>query len=168
MTTVYLSIGSNIEREKHIRAGINALKKQFGNLTLSSVYESDAVGFDGQPFLNLIAAFVFSFCIFSSDKIIYGSESSRKWWFKFFPWIKMKNSKIIHNGICLHSFKKRNKNKVKNISFVGRVEHENDPEFFCKLARSTNLSKTNSYKFHVFGDGSVSYTHLTLPTSDLV
>ena len=105
--------------------------------------------------LNLIAAFVFSFCIFSPDKIIYGSESSRKWWFKFFPWIKMKNSKIIHNGICLHSFKKRNKNKVKNISFVGRVEHENDPEFFCKLAKSTNLSKTNNYKFHIFGDGSL-------------
>ncbi|OUR84969.1 2-amino-4-hydroxy-6-hydroxymethyldihydropteridine diphosphokinase [Cycloclasticus sp. 44_32_T64] len=57
MTTVYLSIGSNIEREKHLRAGINALKKQFGSLILSSVYESDAVGFDGEPFLNLIASF---------------------------------------------------------------------------------------------------------------
>lgn len=57
MTTVYLSIGSNIEREKHIRAGVHALKKQFGHIVLSSVYESDAVGFDGQPFLNLIAAF---------------------------------------------------------------------------------------------------------------
>jgi len=57
MTTVYLSIGSNIEREKHLRAGISALKKQFGTLILSSVYESDAVGFDGQPFLNLVAAF---------------------------------------------------------------------------------------------------------------
>ncbi len=50
MTTVYLSIGSNIEREKHIRAGILALKEQFGHITLSSVYESDAVGFDGHPF----------------------------------------------------------------------------------------------------------------------
>ncbi len=57
MTTVYLSIGSNIEREKHLRAGISALKKQFGTLILSSVYESDAVGFDGQPFLNLVASF---------------------------------------------------------------------------------------------------------------
>jgi len=57
MTTVYLSIGSNIEREKHLHAGITALKKQFGTLILSSVYESDAVGFDGQPFLNLVASF---------------------------------------------------------------------------------------------------------------
>jgi len=57
MATVYLSIGSNIEREKHIRAGINALKKQFGTVELSSVYEADAVGFDGAPFLNLIVVF---------------------------------------------------------------------------------------------------------------
>mgnify|MGYP003644898299 FL=1 len=70
MTTVYLSIGSNIEREKHIRAGINALKKQFGNLTLSSVYESDAVGFDGQPFLNLIAAFETDLSAIQVDTIL--------------------------------------------------------------------------------------------------
>jgi len=57
MATVYLSIGSNIEREKHIRTGVNDLKKQFGAIKLSSVYEADAVGFEGAPFLNLIAAF---------------------------------------------------------------------------------------------------------------
>jgi len=57
MPTVFVSVGSNIEREKHIRAGILALKNCFGALTLSSVYESDAVGFDGSPFLNLIVAF---------------------------------------------------------------------------------------------------------------
>ncbi len=57
MATVYLSIGSNIEREKHIRAGVTALKNQFGNVELSSVYEADAVGFNGAAFLNLIATF---------------------------------------------------------------------------------------------------------------
>jgi len=57
MPTVFISVGSNIEREKHIRAGISALKDYFGALSLSSVYESDAVGFDGNPFLNLIVAF---------------------------------------------------------------------------------------------------------------
>jgi glycosyltransferase involved in cell wall biosynthesis len=102
---------------------------------------------------NFIAALIFSFCIFCSDKIIYGSESSREWWFKFFPWIKLKKNKIIHNGIRLRTFKKIN--KVKNISFVGRLEYENDPEFFCKLVKSINLSKKNNYKFHIFGDGSL-------------
>lgn len=57
MTTAFVSIGSNIERDRHIRAGVSALKNDFGPLTLSSVYESAAVGFRGAPFFNLVAAF---------------------------------------------------------------------------------------------------------------
>jgi 2-amino-4-hydroxy-6-hydroxymethyldihydropteridine diphosphokinase len=57
MTQVFISIGSNIDREKNIRAAILAMRSQFGELKLSSVYEADAVGFDGEPFLNLIVAF---------------------------------------------------------------------------------------------------------------
>ncbi len=33
------------------------LRERFGGLILSSVYESEAGGFDGQPFLNLVAGF---------------------------------------------------------------------------------------------------------------
>lgn len=57
MARVYLSIGSNIERESHIRSGVKALQAAFGRLQLSSVYESAAVGFDGDNFYNLVAAF---------------------------------------------------------------------------------------------------------------
>lgn len=57
MTTAYISIGSNIDREKYIRAGVKALQHHFGRLILSNVYESAAMGFDGDPFLNLITAF---------------------------------------------------------------------------------------------------------------
>ena len=55
MARVYISIGSNIEAEKNVRFAIDALKKQYGDITLSSVYESEAVGFDGDNFLNLVA-----------------------------------------------------------------------------------------------------------------
>ncbi|KAF0810628.1 7,8-dihydro-6-hydroxymethylpterin-pyrophosphokinase [Alcanivorax sp. S71-1-4] len=54
-TRVYLSLGSNIDREHNIRAGLDALAAQFGDVHLSPVYESEAVGFDGEPFLNLVA-----------------------------------------------------------------------------------------------------------------
>lgn len=57
MARVYISIGSNIEAEENIRFAISALKHHFGDLILSSVYESEAVGFDGDNFLNLVAAF---------------------------------------------------------------------------------------------------------------
>jgi len=57
MTRVYVSIGSNIQREHHIRAGVHALRQRYGELRLSPVYESAAVGFDGDNFYNLVAAF---------------------------------------------------------------------------------------------------------------
>ena len=54
MARVYISIGSNIDREQHILAALDALQSCFSKLILSSVYESEAVGFDGSPFYNLV------------------------------------------------------------------------------------------------------------------
>lgn len=54
MAQVLLGIGSNIERERYIVAGLDALQRMFGDFTHSSVYDSAAVGFEGQPFLNLV------------------------------------------------------------------------------------------------------------------
>ena len=56
MARVYLGVGSNIERERYIVAGLDALQGLFGDLALSSVYDSAAIGFEGQPFLNLAVA----------------------------------------------------------------------------------------------------------------
>ncbi len=56
MARVYLGIGSNIERERYITAGLDALQGLFHELALSSVYNSVAIGFAGHPFLNLVAA----------------------------------------------------------------------------------------------------------------
>ena len=56
MTAVFLGVGSNIERERYIVAGLDALQGMFGEFAHSSVYDSEAVGFHGQPFLNLAVA----------------------------------------------------------------------------------------------------------------
>ena len=56
MSTIYISLGSNINREQNTREGVKALREAFGELTLSSVYESDAVGFDGDAFYNMVIA----------------------------------------------------------------------------------------------------------------
>ncbi|MFP4080855.1 MAG: 2-amino-4-hydroxy-6-hydroxymethyldihydropteridine diphosphokinase [Ectothiorhodospira sp.] len=53
----YVSIGSNVERVRHVRIAADELRAAFGSLTLSPVYESGAVGFEGRPFYNLAAAF---------------------------------------------------------------------------------------------------------------
>lgn len=55
MPVVYLSLGSNIQREQNIRSGVASLRQHFPSLQLSPVYESEAVGFDGEAFFNLVA-----------------------------------------------------------------------------------------------------------------
>ncbi|MEW5250389.1 2-amino-4-hydroxy-6-hydroxymethyldihydropteridine diphosphokinase [Microbulbifer discodermiae] len=54
MAQVYLSLGSNIDRAQHIRAALDALAAQFGELQVSRVFESEAVGFQGDNFYNLV------------------------------------------------------------------------------------------------------------------
>lgn len=53
MARVYLSLGSNIDRERNLRGAIRELRQAFGALTVSRVFESTAVGFDGEDFYNL-------------------------------------------------------------------------------------------------------------------
>ncbi len=55
MTKVYIGIGSNVEREKHIQQALVQLKTLDDGVKLSKVYESDAVGFKSEAFYNLVA-----------------------------------------------------------------------------------------------------------------
>lgn len=54
---VYVSIGSNIDRQRHVSAALDALADRFGELRISRVYESEAVGFTGDHFYNLVVGF---------------------------------------------------------------------------------------------------------------
>lgn len=57
MATVYVSIGSNIDRERNILEANTRLVGDFGEVVFSPVYETEAVGFVGDAFLNLVARF---------------------------------------------------------------------------------------------------------------
>ena len=54
---VYLSIGSNINREIHVSAALDALDQAFSPLLISRVFESESVGFSGENFYNLVVGF---------------------------------------------------------------------------------------------------------------
>lgn len=54
MARVFLGLGSNIDRETNISRGLDALSQAFGELEISPVYETKAIGFDGDPFYNLV------------------------------------------------------------------------------------------------------------------
>ena len=53
MTRAWLSLGSNIEPVKHLRAALMVLHQRFGSFDESPTYRFPAVGFDGADFLNL-------------------------------------------------------------------------------------------------------------------
>ncbi len=57
MPLVYVSIGSNVDRDRNINAALDALEQRFGPLAVSSLYESRAVGFAGGDFYNLVVGF---------------------------------------------------------------------------------------------------------------
>jgi len=55
MGKAYLSLGSNVDAERNLRAAFAALRARFGDLAASVVYRFPAVGFDGPDFLNAAA-----------------------------------------------------------------------------------------------------------------
>jgi 2-amino-4-hydroxy-6-hydroxymethyldihydropteridine diphosphokinase len=57
MPRVYVSVGSNVDRAVNIRAGIGALRRHYQDVMLSAVYDTRAVGFEGDDFYNLVAGF---------------------------------------------------------------------------------------------------------------
>ncbi|MEP6512086.1 MAG: 2-amino-4-hydroxy-6-hydroxymethyldihydropteridine diphosphokinase [Dokdonella sp.] len=53
MHRAWLSLGSNLEPERHLRAAIAELRARFGAIVVSPAYRFPAVGFDGPDFVNL-------------------------------------------------------------------------------------------------------------------
>lgn len=54
LTPVYLGLGSNVERERHLTAGLDALAGFLQKMRCSAVFESQAVGIKSGPFFNLV------------------------------------------------------------------------------------------------------------------
>lgn len=57
MGRVYVGIGSNLEPEVNIPSALAELRRRYGALIVSPVYESEAVGFAGDNFYNLVVGF---------------------------------------------------------------------------------------------------------------
>jgi 2-amino-4-hydroxy-6-hydroxymethyldihydropteridine diphosphokinase len=55
VSTAWLSLGSNLAPEQHLRAAAQALRERFGTVLFSPVYRTPAVGFEGPDFLNAAA-----------------------------------------------------------------------------------------------------------------
>jgi 2-amino-4-hydroxy-6-hydroxymethyldihydropteridine diphosphokinase len=76
MALIYLSLGSNIERRLHIGAALDALAENFGELEISSVYESESVGFEGDSFYNLVVGIKSELGVGQISRILKSIEDS--------------------------------------------------------------------------------------------
>lgn len=63
MTLLVLSLGSNVDARANMLLAVKCLRRKFGVLSMSPVYESEAVGFSGSNFLNLVASVESSFSL---------------------------------------------------------------------------------------------------------
>ena len=56
LTEVYLGLGSNVEREQHLCAGLDSLADFLQGMKCSAVFESQPVGIKSGPFFNLVVS----------------------------------------------------------------------------------------------------------------
>tara|TARA_B100000795_G_scaffold206837_1_gene160294 strand:- start:296 stop:1348 length:1053 start_codon:yes stop_codon:yes gene_type:complete len=108
--------------------------------------------------LNLrtyLAGLLFSLIYQNSDFLFFGSNSAKDWWKKKYPWMKIENCPVFHNGIKTRKKKPLRKlGKKINIAFAANLENENNPIFFLNIC-SMILKIKKNIVFNIYGDGSL-------------
>jgi 2-amino-4-hydroxy-6-hydroxymethyldihydropteridine diphosphokinase len=76
MATAYLSLGSNLEPEAHLCRAVAELRARFGAVTVSPIYRTPAVGFDGPDFLNAAACIETDLDVVALDAWLHALEDA--------------------------------------------------------------------------------------------
>lgn len=106
-------------------------------------------------FKKYIAGLIFSLIYKKIDYLYFGSNSAKKWWLKIYPWMDIKKNLVHFNGVEIPKKIKTKKININlSISFVGRLEKENNPEFFIDIAYDY-LKNSKKAIFNIYGDGTM-------------
>jgi 2-amino-4-hydroxy-6-hydroxymethyldihydropteridine diphosphokinase len=73
---IFVGIGSNIDREKNIKSCITILKDIYGDILISPVYETEAMGFNGPNFYNLVSCFETKESVYDLKSVLNEIENS--------------------------------------------------------------------------------------------
>ncbi len=76
MSLALLSLGSNQEPERYLRAAAEALRQRFAGARFSPVYRTPAVGFDGPDFLNAAAAIDSDLDVYALNEWLHSLEDA--------------------------------------------------------------------------------------------
>ncbi|WP_343226070.1 2-amino-4-hydroxy-6-hydroxymethyldihydropteridine diphosphokinase [Luteimonas sp. MHLX1A] len=74
--TACLSLGSNVDPERHLAAAVKALRAEFGELRFSAFYRTRAVGFDGPDFVNAAAVLRTTLDVHALDAWLHALEDA--------------------------------------------------------------------------------------------
>ena len=103
---------------------------------------------------SFIAGLIFSIIYGEIDYLFFGSISAKLWWKNTYPWMKIKKNLVHYNGVKIKKNSIKKIGKQIRISFAGRLEKENNPNFFLEIAE-VYLKKDKNAIFNVFGNGSL-------------
>jgi 2-amino-4-hydroxy-6-hydroxymethyldihydropteridine diphosphokinase len=76
MSIAWLSLGSNLDPETNLRAAVAALRDRFPGVSVSPVYRTPAVGFEGPDFLNCAAAIETDLDVYALDAWLHALEDA--------------------------------------------------------------------------------------------
>lgn len=77
MPEVYVSIGTNVDRRNNVLEAMRLLVERFGQLEVSTIYETEAVGFTGPNFYNLVVGFATDRSLAEVDRLLAEIEDLR-------------------------------------------------------------------------------------------
>lgn len=105
MTRAYISIGSNVEPLRNIRAAMDDLRREFGRMEASPVYESHAMGFAGDNFYNLVARFDTTQSAYLVNRILHRIEqqNGRERGLERFSARTLDLDLILYGDLCLNA-----------------------------------------------------------------
>ena len=74
MARIYISIGSNINPAENVQQAVKVLREYFSDIQVSPVYESEAVGFEGSNFLNLVVGAITELGVYEANQLLHKIE----------------------------------------------------------------------------------------------
>lgn len=74
--TACLSLGSNLDPERHLAAAARALHERFDDVVLSAFYRTRAIGFDGPDFVNAAALIRTDLDVYALDAWLHALEDA--------------------------------------------------------------------------------------------
>jgi 2-amino-4-hydroxy-6-hydroxymethyldihydropteridine diphosphokinase len=76
MARAYLSLGSNLDPERHLAQAVDELRARFGDVIVSGFLRTPAVGFEGPDFLNAAAIVETDLSILELDAWLHALEDA--------------------------------------------------------------------------------------------